>query len=62
MTAGYGFAKLSELLGGVFSVHHVAQVILTPDLVLMNACKIVLRKLEGDGKQNVERIQDLHME
>jgi len=45
----------------VFVVLHVAKVIFTLDLVLVAASEIVLGKFKGNGKQNMEGVQDLGM-
>ena len=56
------FAKCDVLFRGVPGVFHVPKVVLTLDLIPVAAGKIVLRELEGDGKQYVEGVQDLGME
>ena len=61
MTTDYEFAEFGVLFGGVFIVLHVAKVIFTLDLVFVAAGEIVLGKLEGNGKQDVEGVQDLGM-
>ena len=62
MTANDEFTKSRVLFGCELVVLHIAKVVFTLDLVLVAACEIILGKLEGDCKQDVEGIQDLGME
>ena len=59
MTTNDEFTNSGELFGGVLAVHHVAKVVFSLDLVLVAAGEMVLGKLEGDHKQDMEWIQDL---
>jgi len=59
MTTEDELAKIFVLFGGILAVLHIAKVIFTLDRVLVATGEIVLRKLEGDGKQGVEGVQDL---
>ena len=62
MTTNDEFTKFSVLFGGELVVLHVAKVVFTLDLVLVTAGEVVLRKFEGNSKQDVERVQDLGVE
>ena len=62
MTTNDEFTDSGELFGGVLAIFHVAKVVFALDLVLVAAGEIVLGKLEGDRKQDVEGIQDLGVE
>lgn len=59
MTTKYVIAKFGVLFAGVLSVHNVAKVVFTLDLVLVQADKIVLGKFEGNSKQDMKGVQDL---
>jgi len=62
MTTNDNFSKFGVLFGGVLVVLHIAKMVFTLDLILVAAGEIALGKLEGDGKQDVEGIQDLGVE
>lgn len=62
VTGGDELAEFGVLFGGELVVLHVAKVVFTLDLVPVAAGEIVVRKLEGDGKQDVEGVQDLGVE
>ena len=62
MTGNDEFPKFDVLFGGIPVVLHIAKVVFALDLVLVAAREIILGKLEGDGKQDVEGIQDLGVE
>ena len=56
VTARDQSADIGVFFWGVLAVLHIAKVIFTLDLVLVAGGEIVLRKLEGDGEQDVERV------
>ena len=62
MTTNDEFPKFGVFFGGVLVVLHVAKVVFALDFVLVAAGEIILGKLESDGKQDVEGIQDLGVE
>ena len=59
MTTNDKFAKFGIIFWGVLVVLHITMVIFALDLILMADGEVVLWKLECDGKQDVEGIQDL---
>ena len=63
MTTDGEFTDPGELFGGVpAALHDVAKVTFALDLALVATGGIVLGKLKGDRKQDVEGIQDLGVE
>lgn len=59
MTTKDEFAKFGVLFEGILVVLLIAKVIFALDRVLVAASEIILWKLEGEGKQDVEGVQHL---
>ena len=51
--------ELLRLLGGIFAVLHVAEMVLTLHLVLMDIGEVVFGKFQRNGEENKEGVQDL---